>query len=161
MPNPICIKISLRFSTRSGVGDYTQPSLSGEVALRDIGDFFIASVKERDYNIPSTSNEMEELGGVNQLASKLIRVSNIFPGYREPEIGESSLGVVLDSLVPDYRETQSPTPLPVYQGRTVIGKKGIGGEASSSEQREKGSGKEYAWSRGLGIEFSLVKTMSV
>jgi hypothetical protein len=103
---------------------------------------------------------MEELGGVSQLASKPLGESDNFPGYREPELGDSSLSVVLDSLVPNYRETRSPTPLPVYQGRTVIGKKGTGGEASSSELREEGSGKEYAWSRGLGIEFSLVKTRS-
>ena len=86
---------------------------------------------------------MEELEGVNKLACKPFVESYIFPGYRELELGDSSLSVILDSLVPNYRETQSPTPLPVYQRRIVIGKKGTGGEAYSSELHEVGSSKEY------------------
>jgi hypothetical protein len=33
------------------------------------------------------------------------------------EVGDSSLGVVLDSLVPYFRGSLTPTPLPFFQGQ--------------------------------------------
>jgi hypothetical protein len=86
--------------------------------------------------------------------------SDLFLGYREPDLGDSSLSVVLDTLVPNYRKNKSLIPLPVYQGSLFIGKKRCGGEAITSEMCEEGSGKEYAWLRGLGIKLSSVKTRS-
>jgi hypothetical protein len=110
--------------------------------------------------MPITSSELEEFEGEIHLTREPLGELNKLSGYRELEIGDSSLSVVLDSLVPNYRETRSPTPLPIYQGRSVIERKGHVGEASLVEFRGEGSGKEYTWSRGLGIEFSLVKTRS-
>jgi hypothetical protein len=43
--------------------------------------------------------------------------SSILPGFRESELGESSIGAVLDSLVPSYKEALSPIPIPTFQGR--------------------------------------------
>jgi hypothetical protein len=43
---------------------------------------------------------------------------SIYPlsGLSESEPGDSTLGVVLDSLLPSYKEVLSPTPLPTYLG---------------------------------------------
>jgi hypothetical protein len=38
------------------------------------------------------------------------------PGLTESELGENTLGVVLDSLLPTYKEVLSPIPLPTYRG---------------------------------------------
>ena len=48
----------------------------------------------------------------------------------------------------------------VYLGKYVINPSTDDGEASSSRYLVEGAGKEFAWSRVLGIEHSLVKTRS-
>jgi hypothetical protein len=45
-------------------------------------------------------------------------------------------------------------------GNFVYEKSTSGGETSSSFPRDEGVGKEYAYSRGPGIEYSSIKTMS-
>jgi len=55
-------------------------------------------------------------------------MSCILPGFREIEIGDISLGVILDTLVPSYRETLSPTLIPTYQGRSVVRREGPSGD---------------------------------
>jgi hypothetical protein len=82
------------------------------------------------------------------------------PGCRESEDHDSSLSVVLDSLLPFIRDNNSTVPLPVYLGNTVYDDTTCGGKASTSCTRPEGTGKEYAWSRGLGIEHSPIKTQS-
>jgi hypothetical protein len=42
------------------------------------------------------------------------------PGYREPEDGESTLSMVLDSLIPFICGNDSNVKLPVYLGKSVI-----------------------------------------
>jgi hypothetical protein len=131
--------------------------LSGEEALRDRGILFNASVKEIDYSTTFTSSGMEELDGVNQLASKPIGESDLFPRYREPELGDSSLSVVLDIFGTKLLRNSVSYSFTSLSRENSYWKKGTGGEAISSEMREEGSGKEYASSRGLGIKFSLGK----
>jgi hypothetical protein len=86
--------------------------------------------------------------------------SCIILGFRESEIGDCSIGAVLDTLVPSYRETTTPIPLPTYQGRNVIRQEGISSEVGSVGQNGEETGKEFSWSRGLGIEISPIKTRS-
>jgi hypothetical protein len=75
-------------------------------------------------------------------------------------LGESSLGVVLESLVPDYREITSPLPIPTYQGNSIY--KGLMGMILRQAifRKVDFSGKEYSWSRGLGLEVSPIKMRS-
>jgi hypothetical protein len=54
----------------------------------------------------------------------------------------------------------SPTPIPTYQGRSVVRRIGPIGDSSSIEWNGEGSGKEFSWSRGLGFEISPIKTRS-
>jgi hypothetical protein len=42
------------------------------------------------------------------------------PGYREPEEEESTLSVVLDSLIPFIRGNDTNVQLPVFLGKSVI-----------------------------------------
>jgi hypothetical protein len=44
----------------------------------------------------------------------------ILSGYRELELGESSLGEALETLVPLHREVVTPLPIPTFQGRKVL-----------------------------------------
>jgi hypothetical protein len=82
------------------------------------------------------------------------------PGYREPKEDDTSLSVVLDSLIPFIRDPNSLFKLPVYLGNFVLDSANCDGEAISSCPRAEGAGKEFTWSRGLGIEYSSVKTRS-
>jgi hypothetical protein len=82
------------------------------------------------------------------------------PGYREPDNEETSLSTVLDSLIPFIRDTNSTVQLLVYLGKSVIDPIAGKGEACCSRSTTVGAGKEFAWSRGLGIEHSSVKTRS-
>jgi hypothetical protein len=66
---------------------------------------------------------------------------------------------VLDSLIPFIRDTNSIVKLPVYLGNIVYDSSS-GGGASTSRTHTEGAGKEFAWSRGLGIEHSPIKTQS-
>jgi hypothetical protein len=50
--------------------------------------------------------------------------------------------------------------LPVYLGKSVIDDVATKGEANCSWSSAIEAGKEYAWSRGLGIEHSSIKTKS-
>jgi hypothetical protein len=77
--------------------------------------------------------------------------SFILPRFREPELGESSIGVVMESLVPSYRETMSPTPIPTYQGRSVVSRVGTSGDTGLLEKDWGGYWKGLCLVEGLGI----------
>jgi hypothetical protein len=87
-------------------------------------------------------------------------VTVVIPGCRESEENDSSLSVVLDSLLPFIRDHKSTVPLLVYLGNFVFDDSIGGGKPSTSVSRVEGTGKEFAWSRGLGIEHSPIKTRS-
>jgi hypothetical protein len=57
-------------------------------------------------------------------------ISSSPPGYREPDDEETSLTVVLDSLLPFIRDQESTVQLPVYLGKSVINPTAGEGEAS-------------------------------
>jgi hypothetical protein len=86
--------------------------------------------------------------------------TGVVPSCRESEENDSSLSVVLDSLLPFIRDNKSIVPLPVYLGKFVYDDPIGGGKANTSGTRVEGTGKEFAWSRGLGIEHSPIKTRS-
>jgi hypothetical protein len=101
-----------------------------------------------------------EFRGERSTSSELVGESSILLGFREPKLGESSPGAVMDTLVPIYRETMSSTPIPTYQGRSEVRRIGPIGDSSSIEWNGEGSGKEFPWSRGLGFKISPIKTRS-
>jgi hypothetical protein len=81
-------------------------------------------------------------------------------GYKESDEGDSMLFVVLDSLIPFICDKESTVKLPVFQGKSSYRSETESGEAGCSNSTDVKAGKEYAWSRGLGIELSLIKTRS-
>jgi hypothetical protein len=86
--------------------------------------------------------------------------SSVFePGFREAEEGDSSLLEVLDSLIPFIKDKSSSIKLPTFMGKAIHNASGDL-EASTSKVKSGKEGKEYAWSRGLGIELSPLKTRS-
>jgi hypothetical protein len=86
--------------------------------------------------------------------------SPTLPGYHEPEDDEPSLHAVLDSLLPFIHDPNSSVQLPVYLGNSVIDPGVKSGESSKTCSLAEGVGKEFAWSRGLGIDYSPVKMRS-
>jgi hypothetical protein len=54
-------------------------------------------------------------------------VNPVIPGCRESEENDSSLFVVLDSLIPFIRDQKSTVPLPVYMGNSVFDDSNGGG----------------------------------
>jgi hypothetical protein len=84
----------------------------------------------------------------------------LYPGCRESKDNDSSLSDVLDSLLPFIRDQKSTIPLPVYLGKAVFEDSTGGDKPDTTVSRIEGSGKEFAWSRGLGIEHSPIKTRS-
>jgi hypothetical protein len=103
----------------------------------------------------TTSIEIVDASVVRSFTSEPVGGSDILPGFREPELGESSLGVVLDTLVPTYRETLSPTPIPTYQGRSIFRRDGSVGETGLCDRSGEGSGKEFT-GRGVWAWRSLL-----
>jgi hypothetical protein len=81
------------------------------------------------------------------------------PRFREFEVDESTLSVVLDSLIPFIRDTNTTIKLPTYMGKVIHDPTSDSGEINSLTYTE-GNGKEFAWSRGLDIEHSPIKTRS-
>jgi hypothetical protein len=68
--------------------------------------------------------------------------------------------LLLDSLIPFIRDQNSSVQLPVFLGKSVITPSVGDVEASCSCSLDEKGGKEFAWSRGLGLEYSPVKTRS-
>jgi hypothetical protein len=58
---------------------------------------------------------------------------------------------VLTTLVPSYREASSPIPLPTYLGREFTHRVESSGDPGVVTNEGEGTGKDYAWSRGLGV----------
>jgi hypothetical protein len=50
------------------------------------------------------------------------------PGFRESEEDESTLSVVLDSLIPFIRDTNTSIKLPTYMGKAIIDPSSDSGE---------------------------------
>jgi hypothetical protein len=67
---------------------------------------------------------------------------------------------VINTLVPSYREASSPIPLPTFLGRKVTYREESSGDPGLVTKEGEGIGKDYTWSRGLGYEFSPIKTRS-
>jgi hypothetical protein len=80
--------------------------------------------------------------------------------YRDPNDEETSLTTVLNSLLPFIRDQESTTHLSIYLGKFVINPPAGVGEASCLCSIVEGVGKDFFWSRGLGLEHSSVKTRS-
>jgi hypothetical protein len=83
----------------------------------------------------------------------------IEPGYREPEEGDSSLGAVLDHLFPFLRDNSDAIKLPTFIGKPYKAIWILWRPVPLSNLHGV-KGKEYAWSRGLGVELSPIKTRS-
>jgi hypothetical protein len=73
------------------------------------------------------------------------------PGLTESDLGDNTLGVVLDSLLPSYKEVLSPIPLPTYMGITPYTLSDSDTGLEPSETRPNHSQKDYTWTRGHGL----------
>jgi hypothetical protein len=88
------------------------------------------------------------------------KASSFLTGFRELELGENSLGVVLDSLVPTYKGILQLVPIPTFQGRSVVSTEGSSHTNGLLKRLGEGSLKDFSWTRGLGLEISLIQTRS-
>ena len=82
------------------------------------------------------------------------------PRLSESEPSDSELNVVLDSLLPYYKEVLSPTPLPTYLGSSLFKFPSTDTSLGPSEISSTNPEKDYTWSRGHGFEHSPIKTRS-
>jgi hypothetical protein len=80
-------------------------------------------------------------------------------GFREPEEETSSLNTVLESLIPFIKDNDQALKLPTYMGRKCIDRGESSGK-NTSKNKLASQGRDFAWSRGLGVEISPIKTRS-
>jgi hypothetical protein len=80
------------------------------------------------------------------------------PSNRRLEVGDSSINIVLDSLLPHLQGTEA-IKLPTFWGNSLLSTSDSA-ETSSSKHLSGVKGKDFAWSRGLGVEVSPIKTRS-
>jgi len=99
---------------------------------------------------------LRELGIICSSTSPIQIDSVMEPGFREVEEGESSLNTSLNSLIPFIKDNKDTTNLPTFQGKAPIDLY-TPSEATSSNPQLTRDGKDYAWSKGLGIELSPLK----
>jgi hypothetical protein len=83
-------------------------------------------------------------------------------GKREMETGESSLGEIIESLVPSYRDIVIKKPLPIFLGaQRLVARKKINLQEKGLELIHQGRGsKQASWTCGLGSDVSPLKTRS-
>jgi len=81
-------------------------------------------------------------------------------GFREPEPKENSRGDLLEYLVPTFKEIHQPVPIPTFQGRIVVVSDSTRHYVGQPQWSREVSLKDYAWTRGLGLELSPIKTRS-
>jgi len=86
--------------------------------------------------------------------------SPLLPGYGEPKASEHSLDRLLIDLVPSYREVNSPVPIPTFLRKVEVVSREPNTMIPDPIVAEVSSSKNLAWSRGLGLMLSLVKTRS-
>jgi hypothetical protein len=82
----------------------------------------------------------------------------IEPCFRESEEGEYSLNAILDSLIPFIRDSSAVIKLPSNLGKLLHSNADL--EATTSKHLPGVQGKEFSWSRGIGVEHSPIKTRS-
>jgi hypothetical protein len=70
------------------------------------------------------------------------------------------LDSLITTLVPPIREVSGPIPLPTYLGKEVFKDSEYSGTLGASTSSGEPTGKDLAWSRGLGLEVSPIKTRS-
>jgi hypothetical protein len=97
---------------------------------------------------------------VEQPSITTMEDSSTTSGYREPDFSDHTLDSLITSLVPSYREASSPIPIPTFLGKEVINRAETSGASGASTCVGEDSGKDLAWSRGLGFEVSPIKTRS-
>jgi hypothetical protein len=75
--------------------------------------------------------------------------------------GHTTLGNLLNNLAPSSVETLHPVPIPTFRGRSPIIRESSDLPSSSHCVNSSDStGKDFSWSRGLGLETSPIKTRS-
>jgi hypothetical protein len=84
---------------------------------------------------------------------------NRLSGLSEIVSDDNNLDVVLDTLLPSYKEFLSPTSLPTYLGN-LHSLPDLGTRVVSTENTTTCSEKDFTWSRGHGFEHSPIKTRS-
>jgi hypothetical protein len=72
---------------------------------------------------------------------------------------ENTLGDVLNSHLPSYKEVLTPMPLPTYLGSSLR-MPDAENSLRSVETSSASLGKDYTWSRGHGFKHSSIKTCS-
>jgi hypothetical protein len=107
-----------------------------------------------------SDRELSTSPGRDTPRSSFVIGDNILLGCREFELGDSDLGIFLESLVPSIKEVQSPINLPTYKGRSVYHRPKPDGGVGSLGTIVGATGKEFMWSKGLGMETSPIKTRS-
>jgi hypothetical protein len=78
----------------------------------------------------------------------------------DSDTGTSSLGDVLHSLLPSYREVLTPIPLPIYRGSSSSRPLSSGEQLDPSEAQNPATNTTYTWSKGQGLVHSPIKTRS-
>jgi hypothetical protein len=78
-------------------------------------------------------------------------------GCRESEVDDEALLVVFDSLLPVARGRILPSHFLFFLEKKLSRKLRVGNLLPHRTLNTVGKGKEYAWSRGLGIEISPLK----
>jgi len=87
-------------------------------------------------------------------------ILSTLPGCHESKEIDSSLNEVLDSLIPYLRDPSTTIPLPIVLGKSLDKDLSHDNAPSTSRPVESGTREEFAWSRGLSIEYSSIKTCS-
>jgi hypothetical protein len=81
-------------------------------------------------------------------------------GYGEPTISDHSLDRMISALVPSINGKLKLHPIPTYPGKDLVTSSSSKGVHFDPSGVGIDPGKEPAWSRGLGLELSPIKTRS-
>jgi hypothetical protein len=121
----------------------------------------IPSPTEMQQNIlPQLFNTWARTPNSSPSSPEMLANNLVEPGFRESEVDDSTLSVVLDSLIPFIQDSNASIKLPTYLGKAILDPTTETG-ANTSQKHTEGDGKEFSWSKGLGIEHSPVKTRSI
>jgi hypothetical protein len=99
-------------------------------------------------------NETVPSPAIPSLNSSLVEA-----GFREPKEDSSLLNTVLESLIHFIKDNDQALKLPMFIGRKFIDR-GESSRHSTSKIKVASQGRDFAWSRGLGVEVSPIKTRS-
>jgi hypothetical protein len=150
------------FSNDTGASDTSEMRVSGPEVNIILTESDVSPLDSKVVECTTYSSSTESLHKTKNDQPNLLlsEDSPLLPSYGELDLSDHSLDKMLTDLVPTFREVNSLVTIPIFLRRTEVAAGEPGNMEPDPLVSEASNGNSLAWSQGLGLEISPVKTRS-